>query len=126
MTTAHKAALSKGRAEGRAIRDYLEALIAYKPKRGRRMSAERIQQRLREISDKFDRASLPVQVQLTQERIDLLEKLGTVESSSGLKDTEKDFVEYAKGYSDRKGISYAAWRKMGVPADVLRKAGISR
>jgi hypothetical protein len=35
-----------------------------------------------------------------------------------------NFVAYAKSYSDRKGISYTAWRQFGVPADVLRKAGI--
>ena len=29
-------------------------------------------------------------------------------------------------YAQRKGISYAAWRELGVPADVLKKAGISR
>jgi hypothetical protein len=126
MTDSHKAALAKGRAEGRAIRDYLETLNTYKPKRGRRMSSDRIQQRLKEISDKFDNASLAVQVQLTQERINLLEKLSTVDSRGGLKGTEKEFIKYAKGYSQRKGISYTAWRKMGVPAEVLRKAGISR
>ena len=27
---------------------------------------------------------------------------------------------------ERKGISYAAWRELGVPADVLKKAGITR
>lgn len=126
MTDSHKAALAQGRAQGRAIRNYLEVLNTYKPKRGRRMSAERIKQRLQEISDKFDSSSPAVQVQLTQERINLLEKLSTVDSSSGLKESEKEFVKYAKGYSQRKGISYAAWRKMGVSAEVLRKAGINR
>ena len=32
----------------------------------------------------------------------------------------------AKGYSERKGISYAAWREAGVPAATLKAAGISR
>jgi hypothetical protein len=39
---------------------------------------------------------------------------------------EKEFVRAAKGYSERKGITYGAWREFGVPAEVLRKAGISR
>ena len=39
---------------------------------------------------------------------------------------EADFVKTAAKYAERKGISYAAWRELGVPADVLKKAGISR
>jgi hypothetical protein len=35
-------------------------------------------------------------------------------------------VKSAKGYSDRKGITYGTWREFGVPAEVLRKAGIGR
>ncbi len=39
---------------------------------------------------------------------------------------EEGFVSSAAGYSERKGISYAAWREAGVPAAVLKRAGISR
>ena len=39
---------------------------------------------------------------------------------------EADFVSAARSYSERKGISYAAWRAVGVPPAVLKKAGISR
>ncbi len=39
---------------------------------------------------------------------------------------EADFVAAAKGYGERKGIGYAAWREVGVPDSVLRSAGISR
>ena len=39
---------------------------------------------------------------------------------------ESAFVKSAKGYSSRKGISYGVWRSSGVPADVLKKAGITR
>ena len=37
---------------------------------------------------------------------------------------ELGFVEHAASYSDRKGVSYTAWREFGVPASVLRTAGI--
>ena len=33
---------------------------------------------------------------------------------------------FAAAYGARKGISYSVWRKSGVPAAVLKKAGISR
>jgi hypothetical protein len=35
-------------------------------------------------------------------------------------------VKSAAPYSERKGITYSAWREVGVPANVLEKAGISR
>jgi hypothetical protein len=39
---------------------------------------------------------------------------------------ERAFVANAKPYGERRGISYQAWRQLGVPASVLRQAGISR
>ena len=36
MSDQHKAALAKGRAEGKIVREYLEGLRATKPKRGRK------------------------------------------------------------------------------------------
>jgi hypothetical protein len=38
---------------------------------------------------------------------------------------ERAFVQDAKHFSDRRGVSYAAWRDVGVPVDVLERAGIS-
>ena len=39
---------------------------------------------------------------------------------------ESAFANVASAYSDRKGISYGAWRSAGVPAAVLKKAGVAR
>ena len=39
---------------------------------------------------------------------------------------EDDFVRVAKAYGEKKGISYQAWREMGVLPRVLRNAGIVR
>ena len=39
---------------------------------------------------------------------------------------EEAFVGAASEYSDRKGISYSAWRELGVPAAVLKRAGVKR
>jgi hypothetical protein len=39
---------------------------------------------------------------------------------------EGDFVKVAMAYSKRKGIEYASWRELGVSADVLKRAGVSR
>ena len=48
------------------------------------------------------------------------------EESVDLTKMEASFAEVASAYSDRKGISYGAWRSAGVPAAVLKKAGVAR
>ena len=35
-------------------------------------------------------------------------------------------MKVAKAYSQRKGIEYASWRELGVSAEVLKRAGVSR
>ena len=39
---------------------------------------------------------------------------------------EAGFIAVARPYSERKGLSYAAWRAVGVKPRVLRAAGIAR
>ena len=65
-------------------------------------------------------------LQLIQERMNLQNELATMGNAVDLAGLEADFVEAAKGYGDRKGISYAAWRELGVAPDVLRRAGLTR
>jgi len=65
-------------------------------------------------------------LQLVQERLDLQAELATKEDAVDLDAVEKGFTAAAKGYSERKGISYAAWREIGVPAATLKVAGITR
>lgn len=126
MTSEHKAALAEGRAQGRIVRQYLEALEANKPKRGRKRSPAVMERRLREIPDELATADPLKRVQLIQERMDLQSALATSNQRVDLTSLEEDFVKAAKGYSARKGITYAAWRELGVPAATLKKAGIAR
>lgn len=49
MSDSHKRALAIGREQGRAVRRYLEALEAHKPKRGRKRTPESMQKRLDRI-----------------------------------------------------------------------------
>ena len=46
MSDEHKAALADGRAQGRAVRAYLEALEANKPRRGRKRTPESMRARI--------------------------------------------------------------------------------
>jgi hypothetical protein len=34
------------------------------------------------------------------------------------------FIQHAKHFADRRGISFSAWRDVGVPVGVLTRAGI--
>ena len=43
-----------------------------------------------------------------------------------LSDLEVAFAEHAASYGGRRGISYSAWREVGVSAATLKKAGIRR
>jgi uncharacterized protein YicC (UPF0701 family) len=126
MTTEHKAALAEGRTEGRAVKNYLEALQQNRPKRGRRRTQASITKRLAAIDTSYPEVSALQQLQLAQERMDLQRELETMGTTVDLSSLEQEFVTTASKYAERKGISYAAWRELGVPAEVLKRAGISR
>ncbi len=126
MSVEHKQALAVGREESRAVRRYLEAIEAHKPKRGRKRTREGIEARLRQIEEKLPTADPLSRVHLVQERLDLQNELATKEETVDIEALEEDFVKAARGYGERKGITYTAWRAAGVDANVLRRAGIPR
>ena len=126
MTKEHKDALAEGRRQGRAVRDYLEALEQHRPKRGRKRTAESIRSQLDRINGELQAADPVKKLQLIQDRMDLNAELESMENKPDLGALEADFLAAAKPYSERKGISYAAWRELGVEASVLKRAGISR
>lgn len=126
MSQEHKDALAQGREQGRAVRRYLEALEAHRPKRGRKRTAESIQKRLTDIEGKLEGADPLTRLQLRQERMDLQAELAAKSNGVDLSQLEEEFVAAAKDYGERKGITYAAWREQGVDPAVLRRAGIRR
>lgn len=126
MSDDHKAALAVGRSESRTVKRYLETLAANKPKRGRKRTADSIAKRLEKIEKDLTDAPPLQQVQLIQERMDLNTELESMNSKVDMTAVEEDFVAVAAAYSERKGISYAAWREIGVSAAVLKRAKISR
>ncbi len=126
MTEEHKQALAVGRAEGRMVRAYLEALESSRPKRGRKRTKESIGRRLERIDAELEAADPLKRLQLTQEQIDLTEELESMDNGVNMADLENDFVRVAQGYAERKGITYQAFRQIGVPASVLKRAGITR
>jgi hypothetical protein len=128
MSDTHKAALAVGRDEGRAVRRYLEALDAHKPRPGRKRTPDGVQRQLDETVEALAHSSALDRVLLLQRRLDLESELKelTRQADTDLGELERAFVEALPGYSARKHLSYAAWREAGVPARVLRAAGIRR
>ena len=126
MSDNHKAALAVGRTEGRVVRRYLDALEANKPKRGRKRTPDSIQRRLKAIDAELAETDRLNELKLVQERMNLELELASLGARQDLAGLESEFVKVAQAYSGRQGITYAAWRAVGVPAAVLKKAGINR
>jgi len=126
MSNEHKAALAEGREQGRAVRRYLEALEAHRPRRGRKRTPESMKKRLDSVENALATADPLKRLHLIQERLDLQSALETNDAKVDLDSLEKEFIAAAAPYSARKGISYSAWRELGVPSSVLDRAGISR
>jgi hypothetical protein len=126
MSAEHKEALAKGRAQGRAVREYLAAL-EQRRRPGRRLDRETLESRLPEVQKQIDDEPDPAKrVELIQKRLDLEERLVELAEEPDLEALENAFVSAAAEYSERKGITYTAWREAGVPAAALKLAGVRR
>ncbi len=81
---------------------------------------------MRQIDAQLAAAEPALKVRLIRERMDLYARLKALGGQKRLDDLEQDFVAAAGAYSARKGISYDAWRQVGVDESVLERAGIRR
>jgi hypothetical protein len=127
MSDQHKAALAEGREQGRVVRRYLEALESHRPRRGRRRTPESITKRLAAIDEQLANADPLSRLHLAQERMDLEQELAAAGGDDGdLEELEAAFVEVAAAYGERKGLTYEAWRSIGVAPQTLKAAKIGR
>jgi len=124
MDEQHKQALVRGRREGRSVRSYLQAL-----EEGRKsaegndpawlaLERRRIETRLAGGVDPLER------LELIQKRTEIEHQLAAPEPDTSFEELEQCFVAVIAGYATRKGISYWALREVGVPEDVLARAGV--
>ena len=121
MTNAEKA-------EGTAIREYLKALEQNAPRRGRKRTPDGIRRQLASVASEMEGATVTRQLDLVQQRINLEAELEALEQTGSidLSALEANFVDHAAAYGGRRGLSYAAWREVGVSATTLKAAGIRR
>lgn len=117
-----------GLSETAVVRRYLGALEDPPPRKKVR-SSERVRADLARVNEDAATNALD-RLLLVQRRLDLEQELAEVEDGGSDDDEtaylEEAFVSVAAAYSDRKGLSYDTWREVGVPAAVLKKAGITR
>ena len=127
MSSAHKAALAEGRQVSAIVDRYLSALHVPK-QRGRKVSVASLQQRLADAEAKLKHASGVARLTAAQDIRDIKARLSSIASSGAqdIKSLEAAFVRVAKKFGEKRGIGYGAWRDAGVPAQVLKRAGVRR
>jgi len=111
-----------------AVRNYLKALEQNAPRRGRKRTPESVERQLAVLEGEMEGVSVTKRLGLIQQRINLetdLEALQQAESVD-LSALEAGFATHAAAYGGRRGISYAAWREIGVSSATLKSAGIRR
>lgn len=115
------------RTEAAVVREYLELLETAKKPRGRRTRSY-LESRLATIAQQLEGNELSAmqRVELIQERMDCERDLAQLDDTSKLEAAEKAFIEHAGSWAARKGVTYGAFREIGVEPSVLKSAGIKR
>ena len=85
-----------------------------------------MRQRIAVIDSEIDDAKPLQRLHLTQEKLNLAAKIEATETAIDISAFEDEFVAVAREYGQANAISYPAWRSIGVPAAILKRAGISR
>lgn len=115
-----KQASRAGHAQAKAINEYLAMLDVPQT----RLPSEKLLHKLQgEMqSEKGVKKILAIQ-RFNDARMRLL--LAT-SGGPGREEIELAFIEHVKPYSEKKGITYGTWREAGVPARVLKAAGLAQ
>jgi hypothetical protein len=110
------------RAETNAVAAYLTALRAPRvPARSR----ANLEQRRAQVEQWIAEESSPIrEVELIQQRLDIDAQLSQIDQAARLPELEEAFVNVAGSWAKRAGISAAALREVGVPASVVKRAGL--
>lgn len=114
-TEADKQKMQQGAAAMRAVDAYLQHINAEVP-RGRKADPVAIKEKMDEEEN------MAKKVILVSQYHKALEYHQRAEAEVEL---EKEFCKHAKWFSEQHGVTYAAWREIGVKASVLAEAGIT-
>ena len=121
MTNAEKAEVA-------GVREYLKALEQNAPRRGRKRTPESIDRQIAAIDAEMAAATVTKRLDLIQQRMDLEAEKEALAAAGMIDMTalERNFVQHAAAYGNRRNISYAAWREVGVSSATLKAAGVRR
>jgi hypothetical protein len=126
LSESHLAALAVGRDDSRVVRRYLDAMT-HRPGNSRHRDPDFLRRKLKRLDETIPEADVLTRLSLIQQRLTAAKELDALgDEPEDLGELEELFVAVAKRYGERKGISYRAWRTIGVAPDVLRRAGIAR
>lgn len=114
------------RAQGRIVKEYLDALTTCAVGHRNVCMTETIDQRLGAVDDEMAVADAERRSELVQERRELQAERARRLATGGLAALEEAFVQTVAAYSVCVGISYQAWREIGVPSSVLARAAVQR
>jgi hypothetical protein len=126
LSAEHKAQMARGRDEARIVRAYLDAIDNGAKRPGRRRSPEAINKQIAQVDALLRDAHGIDRLNLVKQRRDLEAARAEIAPVSDHGGLERDFVRVARSYGERRGIDYAMWREVGVPASVLTKAKVPR
>ena len=124
QTPEHKQLIADGREQAKIVGRYLDGLVVTKKKRGRQVTPEQLQERLAKIEGDLETAKPIDRLNLLQQRKSLQAKLDTKAPDVDMEALTAEFVKVGKGYAERKEIDRATFIEVGVPAEVLKLAGI--
>lgn len=78
------------------------------------------------INERAQEGTSIERLQRTQRALTLARQLDALLNAEEGDDLRAFFVEHALAWATERGVGYGAFRAMGVPADVLRDAGMTR
>jgi hypothetical protein len=113
------------RAETNAVAAYLTALKGPRPSGSSKAKREGLIRRRAQVEQWISEERSPIrEVELIQSRLDIDAQLAQLDQAARLPELEEAFVKVAATWAKRTGVSAAALREVGVPASVLRRAGL--
>jgi hypothetical protein len=112
------------RAETNAVAAYLTALKGPRPSGSSKAKREGLVRRRARVEQWISERSPIREVELIQQRLDVDAQLAQLDQAARLPELEEAFVNVTASWAKRSGASAAALREVGVPASVLRRAGL--
>lgn len=111
------------RSAAASVKRYLEVLDDQSRRRASPMRLALLRQRLERIEHDIETTTdVIVRLRRYQEELDVRQAL---EAEDDFDQIEADFIAHVADWARANGVSHAALREAGVPAVVLRRAGVT-